>query len=114
MSYQKQHSFEKRQMKSKQLSEKYPDKIPCIVEKVKNSEIMDIEDNKFLIPNTYTFGQFKYIIRKRIKLQKEEALYIFIGEIMPNDTEIMSSIYEKYKNEDGFLYITYGGESTFG
>ncbi|KAL6598653.1 ubiquitin-related domain-containing protein [Neocallimastix sp. 'constans'] len=99
MSYQKQHSFEKRQMKSKQLSEKYPDKIPCIVEKVKNSEIMDIEDNKFLIPNTYTF---------------EEALYIFIGEIMPNDTEIMSSIYEKYKNEDGFLYITYGGESTFG
>ncbi|KAG4098328.1 hypothetical protein H8356DRAFT_1354885 [Neocallimastix lanati (nom. inval.)] len=42
------------------------------------------------------------------------AFYIFIGEIIPNNTEIMSSIYEKYKNEDGFLYITYEGESTFG
>jgi len=29
-----------------------------------------------------------------------EAFYIFIGEIIPNNTEIMSSIYEKYKNED--------------
>lgn len=26
----------------------------------------------------------------------------------------MSDIYAKYKDEDGFLYITYSGESTFG
>ncbi|KAG4098331.1 autophagy 8 [Neocallimastix lanati (nom. inval.)] len=92
MSYQKQHSFEKRQMKSKQLSEKHPNKIPCIVEMVKNSEIMDIEVNKLLILNTLTI---------------KEPLFLFIDEIIPNDTESMSSIYEKYKNEDGLLYFTY-------
>jgi hypothetical protein len=27
---------------------------------------------------------------------------------------LMSHIYEKYKDEDGFLYITYSGENTFG
>jgi hypothetical protein len=27
---------------------------------------------------------------------------------------LMSSIYEEHKDEDGFLYITYSGENTFG
>jgi hypothetical protein len=27
---------------------------------------------------------------------------------------LMSSVYEDHKDEDGFLYITYSGESTFG
>ena len=26
----------------------------------------------------------------------------------------MSSIYEEHKDEDGFLYMTYSGENTFG
>jgi len=26
----------------------------------------------------------------------------------------MSSIYEDHKDEDGFLYVTYSGENTFG
>jgi len=26
----------------------------------------------------------------------------------------MSSIYEEHKDEDGFLYIAYSGENTFG
>jgi hypothetical protein len=27
---------------------------------------------------------------------------------------LMSTIYEDHKDEDGFLYITYSGENTFG
>jgi len=27
---------------------------------------------------------------------------------------MMSSIYEEHKDEDGFLYMTYSGENTFG
>jgi len=26
----------------------------------------------------------------------------------------MSAIYEEHKDEDGFLYVTYSGENTFG
>jgi GABA(A) receptor-associated protein len=26
----------------------------------------------------------------------------------------MSSLYEEHRDEDGFLYITYSGENTFG
>lgn len=39
---------------------------------------------------------------------------------VPNTTQIgciaalMSSIYEDHKDDDGFLYVTYSGENTFG
>ncbi|KAK9924538.1 hypothetical protein M0R45_032903 [Rubus argutus] len=34
--------------------------------------------------------------------------------ILPPNAALMSAVYEEHKDEDGFLYITYSGESTFG
>ena len=34
--------------------------------------------------------------------------------ISPAAAALMSSIYEDHKDEDGFLYIQYSGENTFG
>jgi GABA(A) receptor-associated protein len=33
---------------------------------------------------------------------------------IPNSAELMIKIYEEQKDEDGFLYVTYSGENTFG
>jgi GABA(A) receptor-associated protein len=33
---------------------------------------------------------------------------------MPHTAGLISSYYHKYKDEDGFLYISYSGENTFG
>lgn len=52
-------------------------------------------------------GQFVYVIRKRIKLSPEKAIFIFVDEVLPPTAALMSSIYEEHKDEDGFLYITY-------
>ena len=54
-----------------------------------------------------TVGQFVYVIRKRIKLSPEKAIFIFVDEVLPPTAALMSSIYEEHKDEDGFLYITY-------
>ena len=43
-----------------------------------------------------------------------ERLFIFINETMPPISENMSLVYNKHEDEDGFLYITYSGENTFG
>src|SRR5262249_11471816 len=51
--------------------------------------------------------QFVYVIRKRIKLSPEKAIFIFVDEVLPPTAALMSSIYEEHKDEDGFLYITY-------
>jgi hypothetical protein len=54
-----------------------------------------------------TVGQFCYVIRKRIKLAPEKAIFIFVNEVLPPTAALMSSIYEEHKDDDGFLYITY-------
>lgn len=69
---------------------------------------------RYLVPSDLTVGQFVYVIRKRIKLSAEKAIFIFVDNVLPPTGEIMSSVYEEKKDEDGFLYITYSGENTFG
>jgi GABA(A) receptor-associated protein len=59
------------------------------------------------VPADLTVGQFVYVIRKRIKLSPEKAIFIFVDEVLPPTAALMSSIYEEHKDEDGFLYITY-------
>lgn len=44
----------------------------------------------------------------------KQAIFIFVDEVLPPTAALMSSIYEEHKDEDGFLYITYSGENTFG
>lgn len=46
-------------------------------------------------------GQFVYVIRKRIKLAPEKAIFIFVDDILPPTAALMSSIYEEHKDEDG-------------
>ena len=66
------------------------------------------------MPSDLTVGQFVYVIRKRIKLTAEKAIFIFINGVFPPPAALMSTLYEERKDEDGFLYIMYSGENTFG
>ena len=111
------YSFEQRKKESEVIRGKYPDRVPIIVEMadiVSNSQLNPLDRQKYLVPTHLTVGQLLYIIRKKIHLQPEQALFIFINSIMvPTNTDF-SSLYEKYKDEDGYLYISYSAESTFG
>ena len=55
-----------------------------------------------------------YVIRKRIKLSPEKALFIFCNNQLPPTSALMSSIYSEHNDPDGFLYISYAGENSFG
>jgi len=112
--FKKSKSENERITESSKIIEKYPDRIPIIVEKDKKSKIKDIDKNKFLVPNDMTLGQFMYVIRKRIKLDSTEALFFFVNNILCNNTQTLDEIYKTYKDKDGFLYILYTSENTFG
>ncbi|GMH24985.1 hypothetical protein Nepgr_026828 [Nepenthes gracilis] len=113
-SFKLQHPLERRQAEAARIREKYPDRIPVIVEKAERSDIPDIDKKKYLVPADLTVGQFVYVVRKRIKLGAEKAIFIFVKNILPPSAAMMSAIYEEHKDEDGFLYMTYSGENTFG
>ncbi|KAJ2016142.1 ubiquitin-like protein atg8 [Coemansia sp. RSA 376] len=112
--FQVEHTFEKRKAEAERIRQKYPDRIPVICEKVEKSDIQTIDKKKYLVPSDLTVGQFVYVIRKRIKLSPEKAIFIFVNEILPPTAALMSGVYEEHRDADGFLYITYSGENTFG
>ena len=93
---------------------KYPNRIPVIVNKSKNSNAPDIDKNKYLVPSDLTLGQFIYVIRKRIKISPEQAIYVFCKDTLPNTSMVMSELYNIYKNSNELLELTYNIENTFG
>ena len=107
--------LEKRKEESANIRLKYPDKIPIICERHKESKLPVNERSKFLAPADLTAMQFSYIIRKRIKMPESDSLYFFVNGkyILKGDT-LMSEVYDQRKDVDGFLYITYTDESTLG
>ena len=92
----------------------YPNRIPVIVTKAKNSDIAEIDKKKYLVPNDVTVGQFLYVIRKRIHLPADGAIFLFINNQMPAMGALMGQLYKDFANDVGFLEIFYSGESTFG
>ena len=112
--FKNKFNFDDRKVESERIMNKYPDKIPCILERSGNN-IPLINKTKYLVPKDLTIGQYMFVIRKRLKLDTSTGIYLFFkGGILVNCSELMSTCYEKHKDEDGFLYIHYSGENTFG
>ena len=99
---------------SERIMNKYPDRIPIVVEKRKGSDAPNIDKSKYLVPKDMAINQFIFIIRKRLKLEPSKALFITINGNLPVSNEQINNIYLREKNEDGFLYVIYSFENTFG
>ena len=96
-----------------QIMEKYPDRVPVICERL-TKRINELDRKKYLCPGDLSLANFMYVIRKRMKLAPEKAIYLFINDKLCPTSALLSQIYNENKDEDGFLYIKYDGESTFG
>ena len=112
----KTKTFDERKQESARIHESYPERLCVIVGRAKTcSSIPEIEKHKYLVPKDITVGQFVYVIRKRIKLTPEQAIFIFTEDgTLPTTGALMSEMHEQYKSEDGFLYLSYASENTFG
>lgn len=113
--YKTKHSFEARLKESRNIVSKFPGRVPLILEKAtRHDKLPDIDKNKYLVPLDITVGQFIWVVRKRIALPPETALFIFINNTLPSTSTLMREVYAQFADEDGFLYAKYGGENTFG
>ena len=116
MPFRETHSFETRATESSRIREKFPGRIPIIVERSPRADktMPAIDKNKFLVPADLTLGQFVYVIRKRMNLPPDKALFVFVGNSLPTTGSLMRELFHSHRNDDGFLYMEYCGESTFG
>ena len=111
----KNHDLSVRTREAESIKMRHPERCPIIVTKAKKCvNVPDIDKHKYLVPLDLTVGQLVYVIRKRIKLRPEQAIFLFINNILPPTSELIGKIYNENKDNDGFLYVEYSGENTFG
>lgn len=112
--FHKKHSFSKRKSEAQRVLDKYPNKVPIIVQKLEKSILPDLKKTKYLVPIDLTICQFMYVIRKRIKLQPEKSMILFVNNKMAQGSMLISQVYNEEKDNDLFLYCYITQESTFG
>lgn len=112
--YKEQHDYDKRRQEGEKIRQKYPDRVPVIVEKAPKARISDLDKKKYLVPVDLTVGQFYFLIRKRIHLRAEDALFFFVDNSIPPTSTTIGQLYQEHHEEDFFLYMAYSDESVYG
>jgi GABA(A) receptor-associated protein len=109
------NDYLERVKKSQVILEKYPDRVPLIIQPSKNDrDTYPIDKSKYITPRDLTMMQLQQIVRKRIRFPSEKALFMFVNNKMFPITSMVGNIYDDNKDPDGFLYVTYCQENTFG
>lgn len=104
---------------SKKIINKYPNKIPIIIE-TKNKNLI-LKKNKFLVPYDQTIAYLITYLRKQIKIKSSEAIFLFCDNKLLSGSTLLSTVYDNYKTSnniteqsDQFLYISVNKENSFG
>ena len=117
-SFRDVHSLEDRKSEALKITQKYPDRIPIIIEKGR-CDLADISKNKFLVSREMTMSQFVFTIRKRIQLEPSQSLFVMVtskghqGTLVSSNVP-MCKVHEDHQDDDGFIYMIYTSENTFG
>lgn len=109
----KRIDFTIRKAEATKIMTKYPDRIPVICYPMRKTD-PSIDKNKYLVPYDISFGQLAYVIRKRLKMAPSQALYFYVEGVIPTSSHHIQELYSRYRDPDGFLYVVYSAENTFG
>lgn len=104
--YKEQTSFASRRFKSIEIMKKHPGRFPLITLPAANSAVI-LPSEKYLIPGETTMGHFLYALRRTLSLPRTTGMYLYIYTIMPMLNSKVSELYERFSDEDGFLYLLY-------
>lgn len=113
-SFKNSHSLDDRCKEANKMLTKYPERIPIIVEMAEGCLLSPITKNKYLAPRDMQMSQFVFTIRKKIQLEPSQAIFVLVNNKLVTSNTPLSKVYEDNKGEDGFLYMVYTSENTFG
>ncbi|XP_065863935.1 autophagy-related protein 8i-like [Euphorbia lathyris] len=112
--FKKDFTFDQRLHESKSIIAKYPERVPVIIERYSKTDLPETDKRKFLVPRDMSVGQFIHIFSRRLHLDPGKALFVFVNNMLPQTASLLGAVYETNKDEDGFLYMYYSSEKTFG
>ncbi|XP_008325060.1 microtubule-associated proteins 1A/1B light chain 3C [Cynoglossus semilaevis] len=116
MPFKQRKCLETRKDEVCSIRSKFPNKLPVIVERyIREKTLPLLDKTKFLVPFELTLGQFLCLLRNKIDLDSTQALFLLVAEkSMSCMSSSMREVYSRYRDTDGFLYITYASQEMFG
>ncbi|TKR89358.1 hypothetical protein L596_013474 [Steinernema carpocapsae] len=113
--YKERYSLEKRQAKARNVLHGHSVHVPVVCEKASGSRLEHLKQDCYKVASNITIGTFLVIIRERLSLTEDEAIFLFAKNAIMSTTKTMAEVYDEFKDEeDGFLYLTYQEESVYG
>ena len=90
---------------------RYPGRVPVRV----NTTDIELENTKYLVPQDMTAGHFTMLVRKSMKINDHEAIFMFLeNSTLPPVSRTFEELYKDHASPDGMLQVTYTKENTFG
>jgi GABA(A) receptor-associated protein len=114
-SFSRQFSLFDRLKEATRIMKQHPDRVPIICERNNSAgDCPEIDKKKYLVPRDLTVGQFIFVLRKRMNLHNQKAIFLFINGGIPSTSRYLGDLHDYYMSNDRFLYIKYSFENTFG
>lgn len=68
-----------------------------------------------MMPASFKMSEVISIIRKNLKIGRDQGLFLLAqGKHVMKANASLVTMYDKYKDQDGFLYIVYAEENIYG
>ncbi len=104
--------------KIEEMIKKHPNRVPIIIS---SNSFKEHGQHRFIVPNNITIAEFMKILRNKVSLRPEEAIYVFVkditiskeGILVPSSSTV-ESIYNQYKDKNLVLNLIYEKEEIFG
>lgn len=90
------------------------DRIPIICELHSNSDLELKSDLKFLTHQKMILKNFQNSIRRKMNYNEDIVLFFYHDQKILQNSQSMGELYERFKAEDGFLYLQFSEINALG
>lgn len=118
-------SIEERKLVACRLAEKFPNRVPIIIDSYDDNLVLD--KRKYLVPYDLTIGHFISVLRKRLKMKEDKSIFMFILDESHSPSFFRNNFKNRFRiippcsepivnlvSKDKHLYALVGFENTFG